>query len=413
MTSLSKKNPGLAYASFVVGLCALFLFYKYVLQIFPSIITDELMQTFKLTGTGLGNLAATFYYAYMITQLFVGILMDKFSSRLLTSLAIGCCALGALIFSQMYSEFYAGVARALMGMGVAFATVSYLKLAAMWFPARYYSFVSGLLATAVMLGAVFGQTPLSLLTDWLGWRDCLLLVGVFGLALAFIFALAVRDSQPESAVQTPLNFSDIMTVLKNKQNWLLTLYSGFAFSPLAVFGGLWGNPFLQQAYLIDKTQASSLMSLVFIGLGIGSPLSGLLAQRLNARRKVMFAGLLLSLITITMVIYYPSSSLLVAGSQLFLFGLGTGAFMLVFTIGKETNKLCLTATVIAMINTSDAFLDALTEPLIGRLLDLSGAQMVDGVTRFTLTGFHTALAILPLYLLLGLVFLGLVQERAS
>ena len=108
------------------------------------------MQQFHLTGAGLGGLAATFYYAYMVTQLFVGFLLDKYSTRRLTSVAIFTSALGILLFAGSQTIVMASIARALMGIGVAFATVSYMKLAAVWFPPKQYAFVSGLLATAAM-----------------------------------------------------------------------------------------------------------------------------------------------------------------------------------------------------------------------------------------------------------------------
>jgi len=128
--TIQSKTALRGYPVFVMGLCACFLFYKYVLQIYPSVITDELMRDFQLTGAGLGNLAATFYYAFMIAQLFVGILLDKFSARWLTASAIFACSLGVFLFSQTSSLLEAELSRALMGVGVAFATVAYMKLAA-------------------------------------------------------------------------------------------------------------------------------------------------------------------------------------------------------------------------------------------------------------------------------------------
>ncbi|MEO8963410.1 MAG: hypothetical protein ABI370_01870, partial [Gammaproteobacteria bacterium] len=75
-TIQSKKRFG-GYPALVISLCAFFLFYKYVLQIYPSVITKQLMEEWQLTGAGLGNLAATFYYSLMITQIFVGVILDK------------------------------------------------------------------------------------------------------------------------------------------------------------------------------------------------------------------------------------------------------------------------------------------------------------------------------------------------
>jgi fucose permease len=77
-TENSSAASHRSYAYLIITLCASFLFYKYILQIYPSIITEQLMSEFNLNGAGLGNLAATFYYSFMVTQLFVGVLLDKY-----------------------------------------------------------------------------------------------------------------------------------------------------------------------------------------------------------------------------------------------------------------------------------------------------------------------------------------------
>lgn len=414
ITLTKETKYSLAYPLLVMSLAAGFLFYKYVLQIFPSIITEQLMQQFKLSGVGLGMLAATFYYSYMVTQLFVGVLLDKYGTRKLTASAILCCALGVLVFSHAETLWAASSSRALMGIGVAFATVAYMKLTAVWFAPKYYALVSGLLATAAMAGAVFGQAPLAWLVNNYGWRDCLLAVGVIGVCLAGLFFLFVRERESEQSDEIKehsISLKEVAKVFKNKQNWLLTLYSGLAFSPVAVFGGLWGNPFLEQAYQLSKTEAASLVSLVFIGLGLGSPLLGLLSSRINHRLRVMFYSTVASFVSLMLIVYYPYLPLGFLSVLLFSFGFGLGAFMLVFAIGKDINPLALMATVIAMINTSDAALDALTEPLIGKLLDLGWTgEVVNGVHQFTVNNFQMALAPLPIYLCAAAVLLLCLKE---
>lgn len=418
-TSLSSKEKlhFLTYPVLMISLAAGFLFYKYVLQIFPSIITEQLMQKFQLTGAGLGSLAATFYYTYMITQLFVGILIDKYSTRWLTSAAIFICALGVFLFSQSQTIAMATLSRALMGIGVAFATVAYMKIAAVWFPPKQYAFISGLLATAAMAGAVFGQAPLAWLIEQFGWQYCLSIVGMVGFGLAFLFFMIVRDKNKtvqQNFSTYPISLKDLSQVFKNKQNWLLTLYGGLAFAPVAVFGGLWGNPFIELAYHLKKPEAASMVSLVFIGLGLGSPLLGFLSDRLNNRRYVMLVSTLVSCIAITLVLYchpLPTGCLSIL---LFVFGFGLGSFMLVFAMGKEINLPSLTATVIAMINTSDAVLDALTEPFVGKLLDMGwDGKITNGVHQFSLHSYHMALSVLPIYLLIGSILLIWLKEEKT
>lgn len=79
------------YAWLVFFLSACFLFYKYILQISPAVMTTDLMKAYSLTGTSLGFLVGFYFYTYMIMQIPSGILLDKFGARVFTSIAILSC----------------------------------------------------------------------------------------------------------------------------------------------------------------------------------------------------------------------------------------------------------------------------------------------------------------------------------
>ena len=405
------KNVSPFYSVLVIGVCAGFQFYKYVLQVYPSIITEQLMREFHLTGVGLGNLAAAYYYSFMVVQLFAGILLDRFGARFIASAAIVSCALGVLLFSQSHSVLIAWLSRGLIGAGVAFSTITYMKSAAIWVSPKRYAFINGFLATATMAGAIFGEIPLSLLINHIGWRSCLFIMGLTGFGLATLFFLIVRD-RPNNSIcnntnkKTTSSFYELIQVFKNKQNWLLAGYGGLAFSPISIFGGLWGYPFLQQAYQLDRMQAGSMISLIFLGLGIGSPLIGILSEYLGDRRNVMFYCTLVSCASISLVLYCHALPLWAVGALLFIFGFALGAFMLAFVLGKEVNSISVTATVIAMINAGDAILSGITEPLIGKLLDLGwDGSVIKGVHYFSLHSYRTALVVLPLYMIIASLLL--------
>ncbi|MDF2940455.1 MAG: sauU 1 [Gammaproteobacteria bacterium] len=415
----STKKHFTAYAFYpvlIVILCAGFLFYKYVLQVSPSIMTHQLMQEFQVNGMGLGNLAATFFYAYFVTQLFVGILLDKYSVRLLSSLAILISALGACLFADTQSLFLAALYRAMMGFGAAFATVCYLKTTAVWFKPNQFAFISGLLATAAMLGAVFGVAPLSFVVQAYGWRNCLMGCGIAGIALSIVFFIVVRDQSfigPAASRQAKhgIDLKAVGAVLKNKQNWLLTFYSGLSFTPVAVFGGLWGNPFLQESYAISQTQAASLVSLSFLGLAVGGPLLGLLSDRLGKRIQIMLLGNVLALMALGLVIYCSFLPYWLTGILLFVFGFGASAFMLAFAVGKESNPIALAATVIALINSGDGIFGSFSEPLVGKVLDLGwNGKILNGIHYFSVDNYRVALSLLPIYLVLAIVLLIFVRD---
>ena len=407
------------YPWVVIVLASSFLFYKYILQVSPSIMTGDLMREFHIEGAGLGNLAASFFYSFLIAQLFVGMLLDRYSPRLLTTLALLICAAGAYSFSQADSLVLAAWARTLMGVGAAFATVSYMKMTSLWFKPDQFAFVGGLLASAAMLGAIAGQMPLSLVVSTVGWRNSLALCAMLGLVFAALFYVIVRDRPPlkeqsnvvSATVTSKFCFHDVWTVLTNKQNWLITLYSGLAFSPIDAFAGLWCIPFLKEGYHLTQAHAAFFVSLIFFGLAFGSPLLGLLSDRLAQRRPIMLGSACVALVSITLIIYSAQLPLWLLGGLLFLFGFSTGAFMLGFALGRELNKLTVAATIVALINTGDVVFSAVTEPLIGKLLDNGwSGKIVENIHYFSVLDYRRALTVLPFYILLSIILLLFIRE---
>lgn len=412
--SHTKTKKKINRAVLIISLCATFLFYKYILQNFPSVIAPQLMESFQLQGLGLGVLSGAYFWTYLIIPLFVGVILDHYGTRWVTTAAIICCGLGVFIFSQAEQLNMAIWGRALTGIGVSFASITYFKLAAVWFDKKYYALLTALLATAGMIGAICGQMPLAWMVEHIGWRASLANLGWVGFALAFLFLIVVKDKPDSTTASIKISekqdiWTGILLIIKNKQNWLLTGYTGLAFAPVVIFCGLWGNPFLQKAYHLNQLIAPSLISLVFLGLAIACPLFAIIADKISNRLSLMFYTTLISAVSISLIIYAHPMPIWMLGFLLFLFGFSLGAFPLAFVIGKELNPLYLAGTAISLINASDAFLDAITEPAIGTLLDFFNST--GNSQDFSLFSYHVALAILPLYQLIGAIMLRWVKEK--
>ncbi len=398
---------------------ASFFFYKYLVQVSPSVMTADLMRAFQINGAGLGNLSACYFYAYLIMQIPVGILLDKFSPRYLTTFAILICGVSTLIFAQASSLGIACLARAAMGLGAAFAAVSCFKLATLWFLPQRFALISGMCMTAAMLGAVFGQAPLSLLVHNFGWRTALVIVGSLGIALSLIYLITVKDkslhNQPtdhsESQTTRGQLFGNLWLILKSKQAWLLSWYSGLAFAPVSVFGGLWGVPFLQQAHHLSAAKAAYAISWIFIGFATGAPLLGWMSDFIGRRKPIMIFGTLLALLSSLIIIYSPNQHFDTLIILLFCFGLGASGFFTCFAMIREVFPLILAATVLGFMNTFDSICEALSEPLVGWILDVNWhGTMIAGVHQFSAHTYQIALSLMPIYLLVALILLIFVKE---
>lgn len=397
-------------------LSALFMFYKYAIEVSPSVMTTHLMAEFNIDGAQLGNLAAFYFYAYLIMQIPAGLLVDRFGPRRVTTIAIGVCAIGMLVFASSDILILAQIGRFLAGLGAAFAALNCLKLTANWFPANRFAFMAGLMMTLGMLGAVGGQAPLYSFIEALGWREALFAIGLIGIGLAVLFWLIVRDQSKHRFIEMNLApkesnlWASCKAVFTSKQSWFLSVYSGLAFAPVTVFGGLWGVPFISEAFNVDKTNAARIVSLLFIGFAVGAPIWGWLSDYIGNRKKIMYVGTLIATLGFCIVLYAPVPVWLVS-ILMFLFGFFISSFLICFTMIREINAPTVAATAIGFMNSFDAFLGAISDPITGWFLDLGWqGKIVDGARVFSVSTYKWALTTVPIYLVVATGLLFFIQE---
>lgn len=399
-------------------LSASFMFYKYALEVSPSVMTDTLMSSFRISATELGHLAACYFYAYLLLQIPAGLFIDSYGPRRVTTFAILLCAFGTLLFASAENLLTAAIGRFLTGAGAAFAAVNSLKLISSWFSPQKFALMTGLMMSVAMLGAVGGQAPLSAFIDTFDWRTALSYISFAGVALSAIFCLIVKNQpsfngiEKKSASTTTL-FERLKTILQNPQSWWLSAYSGFAFAPVMVFGGLWGVSFISNAISVPQQLAAKSVSFIFIGFAIGAPIFGFLSDWIGSRRFVMFWGTLISLFALSLVIYIPNLSPNMITCFLFLFGFSISSFLVCFTMICEVTTPILAATAVGFMNAFDALFGAFSDPFTGKLLDLCwDGTIVNGARVFSIDAYKIAFATLPIYLIISLILLLKIKETA-
>ncbi len=276
--------------------------------------------------------------------------------------------------------------------------------------------MAGLMMTVGMLGAVGGQGPLSAFIRSLDWRSAMAIISGGGLVLAALFALIVKDRAPHhrKVDLVPKNMSilkNLKMLLRNRHSWYLSLYSGFAFAPVSAFGGLWGVPYLTQAFGVSSDMAAHGSSLIFLGFAAGSPLFGWFSDHIGKRKPVMYWGTLIAVLCLAAVIYLTALPFFVIAVLLFLFGFSISSFLLCFTMIKEMHFASLAATSIGFMNAFDALFGAFSDPLTGKLLDMGWAGAIsDGARIFPVSAYHTAFTLLVAYLILSFFLIKPIKE---
>lgn len=399
------------------GLGAAFFFAEYYARVAPSVMADDLMRAFDINAFALGGLSAFFYYAYISMQLPVGMMMDKYGPHRLLTVTALICAIGAFGFAYAPNIYFADLGRLCMGFGAAFAFVGSLKLASVWFPASRFGLMAGLTQAVGMLGAATGEGPMSVLVSKIGWHSTMLLIGAVFVLLAIAIGLIVRDA-PAKATHPRRKigsknfslFSSLKIVAKNRQSWINAAYAGFVYAPTAAFAELWGVSFLEHAYHIDVTHAATAIGLIFIGWGVGGPVTGHFSDYFGNRKQFMYASALCGLVCLLLILYVHLP-LMVIYCLLFIYGMTNTGVSISYAVSAEINPHRTAGTSMALTNMASVIVGASFQPLIGFLLVLHwNGLMHSGAPVYQTSDYQTALLLLPICSFLGFITAFFVKE---
>ncbi|MDX8431414.1 MAG: MFS transporter [Candidatus Algichlamydia australiensis] len=402
---------------FVWSCASFFYLYEYFLRVSPSVMVKELMATFQVNAGAIGVLTAIYFYAYSPMQIPVGMLMDRYGARRLLSFAALTCGLGSLLFALAPNLVYAGVGRLLIGLGSSFAFVGIVYVSSHWFAPALLALLVGLGNSFGMIGAIAGEDLLSILVNEFGWRQSMFVLAIIGLIGTAIIFLGVRGESKAGhhepkATSLKAVFDNFKLIARNKHSWINGIMSLTFYATMSAFAGLWGIPFIVQAYGISKVLAATIVSMNFVGWLFGGPILGYFSDRIHNRRLFIIASAFLALLTLLAIIYLPPMPIWLLYTTFFFVGIFSSAQILTFPISIEINPEEAKGTAAAFTNFLVAAGGTFLAPLIGYLLDSTwNGKMVGGVPDYTVHDFRIALAILPIMLIATIVLTLFLDDR--
>ncbi|MFA5960363.1 MAG: MFS transporter [Tatlockia sp.] len=410
-----SQQPSKLSAYVVFLLSATFYLYEFVLQVAPSVMAESMMKTFHVSAAGFGVISAFYFYAYAPMQLPAGILFDRYGPRKLMTYALILCAIGSFFFASTDSLWTAAMGRFLIGIASAFSFIGVLVLVSRWFPPQQFALLAGIAQLMSSVGAMFGEMPLAALINQVGWRYASFILSLVGLCLAALIWCVIRD-YPHQHMQSPPKrqfkeeWQRLLSVCHRSYTWIIGAYAFTIWTPIAVFAALWGVPYLQQKYQVSVLVASGLCSMIWLGVGTGSPFLGWVSDRFYSRRLALTISSLFGLGATLVLLYLPNVSLSWMYIVLFFFGFGAGGQTVTFAVVKDNNPPELVGTASGFNNLSVLLGGAIFQPLVGVILhNMDGWSVSGGVPVYSVQSYNVALVVLPccyfLSLIVSLLFL--------
>lgn len=391
---------------FMYLIAVIFLCFEMALQVSPSVMTHFLMADFSIGANVLGVMASFYFYSYTLMQIPAGILFDRMGPKMVLTVAILICSLGALFFSKTLSVEFASLGRFLMGIGSAFAFIGVLIVAARFFPAPYFAFLVGIAQLLAALGALGGELPLAYWINQEGWRIVIAQLSVFGFILAIITLFVMKDHPGRKAQQEahPPFLKSLKEIFSHKQTWWIALYAFCGWAPMAVFAALWGVPYIMRKYDVANTHAAAAVAMIWLGIGLTSPLIGHLSDLIQRRLGITTTCSLIGLISSSVVLYFPLLPFWMTFPFLFFFGIACAGQILSFALVRDINRPTVTGTAIGLNNMAVVLGGALFQPLVGWLLTLFwDGEIRQGIPIYHLATYELALSVVPICFAIGLI----------
>lgn len=379
-SSKKIRRPGYRWTVFVILSLQYLLVYFH--RVSPALMTRELVAAFSISGASLGLLSSSYFYAYALMQLPVGIFADRWGARKTITLFSAIGAVGAILFGLAPNFQVATAARVLVGLGLSAVFVPAMRVCASLFSAREYAAVSGLLLAMGGVGWFVAATPLTWMTALFGWRGTFTGIGVLTILLATAtwFLVVEEPSQSTRAGDASGKhqqsvWAGLRLVLSTGRFWPLAGWFFFFGGILFGFCGLWAGPYLMDVCELSKSEAGNVLSMIALGTIVGGPLLGRISDRMVRRRKtvICFASLmevLLMILVFSLKGRLPYAALF---PIFFLFGIfGNGIAVVAFAAAKELFALEIAGTAVGSVNFFAFISAAIYQPLSGLIMDMTG-----------------------------------------
>src|SRR3990167_1121815 len=390
---IQESNFKKWFSVFSVGM---FFFYEYIQMTIFNSIPKQLLTSFHISAFSLGKLAACYFLMQIILLFPAGILLDRFSVKNIVVIAMSISIIGTLLFSTAHSFYIAAFARLLSGVGGAFAFLSCIKLASQLLPKKL-ALAIGLLVTLAVFGGFIAQAPFAFLVAHTSWRLAIRILSCVGILILINIIMSIQNIKEHISNTKTIRkiFSEIKMTLTNTQTLLSGIYISLMNFPVCILGALWGGLYLEETRHLNNILATFIASMLFIGIIIGSPLFGFLSESIfKSRKKPMLIGAILSLLTISLIIFTDTQNIYYLSTLFLLLGIVSSAQCIGYPVIVENNKIEFAATATSVASVIIMGGSALVKILFGWILDDYSTKIANGMTKYSAHAFQSAMLIL-------------------
>ena len=215
-----------------------------------GVIGPDIAQELSLSATALGLLASLFFLAFVVTQIPLGIAIDRFGPKKVMLAGVTLAAIGIVVFALAPNRELLIAGRIVTGLGCSSFFMGALAIVARERPPHRFAHYAGLLLGFGSIGTLVATAPLAEVTAWIGWRGAFLIVGAITVVVGLLVAWGVPADKPSAGHGESWGeaLAGVREALRQPGFWPLFLMHASGYSAFATVVGLWAGPWLRDLY---------------------------------------------------------------------------------------------------------------------------------------------------------------------
>jgi predicted MFS family arabinose efflux permease len=277
-------------------------FLSYVFRTINGPLADELVQHFSLSGGSLGIITSTYFLAFALSAIPIGVALDALGPRLVQGWLMTVAAIGASVFALASSPLLLILGRFLIGIGVAGGLMAGLKAHALWVSPGRVPLGNGALVMFGGLGAIATTLPIEPTERTLGWRGIFVALALISMVIAaLIFALVPRSVATDPEQRRAGAPNGLIGAIRDPRFVRIAPLSASVVGTAFAVHGLWAALWLTDVEGLPPAEVLHGLFAMGVGLTFGALLIGLAdtwLSRIGASQVRIFGGFCLAYIAL-------------------------------------------------------------------------------------------------------------------
>ena len=177
----------------IAGLLGIGIVINYLDRINISVATKPFEQEFHLTQTEMGIILSAYLWSYVLLQVPVGTLLDRFGVKWLVRIGTFVWALASYMTAIVSGLGLVILSRILLGAAEAPIFPGAAKATGYWFPTKERGLATSAFDAAAKFSNVIGIPLIAVAVTLWGWRSAFYLTGTLSLLYCALFWIGYRD----------------------------------------------------------------------------------------------------------------------------------------------------------------------------------------------------------------------------